>query len=144
MNLDLSVIHIVGIKAMSTMFWSWFHFNMMTLFLSYFKATSISRATLINEVRSFMGLVGYYRRFIRNFSWNFYTVTSLQRKGKKFEWTEECATNFEQLKQWLTNALVLKVADRDKEFLVCTNACKRGLGGFLMQEGMWYAMSLGN
>eukprot|EP00253_Pinus_taeda_P003044 PITA_03044 len=52
----------------------------------------------VDEVRSFMGLAGYYRRFIKNFSLITYPITSLQRKGKKFEWTEECATSFEKLK----------------------------------------------
>eukprot|EP00253_Pinus_taeda_P035514 PITA_35514 len=56
-----------------------------------------------------------------------------ERKGKKFEWTEECEASVEQLKQWLTHAPVLKIVDPDKEFLVCTDACKRGLGGVFMQ-----------
>jgi len=89
----------------------------------------------VDEVRSFMGLVGYCRRFIEKFSHISYPIMKLQKQGKKFEWTEECATIFEQLKQLLTNAPVLKIADSGKEFVVCTNACKRGLGGFLMQEG---------
>ena len=62
----------------------------------------------------------------------FLILTSLQRKGKKFEWTEECEASFEQLKQLLTHALVLKIANPNKEFLVCTNYCKRGFGGVLM------------
>jgi len=49
----------------------------------------------VDEVRSFMGLASYYRRFIKKISWISYPITSLQRKGKKFEWIEECATNFE-------------------------------------------------
>jgi len=89
----------------------------------------------VDEVRSFMGLAGYYRRFIRNFSQITYPITSLQRKGKKFEWTEECEASFERLKQLLTHALVLHIADPDKEFVVHTNACKRGLDGVLMQDG---------
>ena len=59
----------------------------------------------------------------------------MQRKGKKFEWTKECEASFEQLKQLLTHAPVLQIADPDKEFVVCTNACKRGLGGVLMHDG---------
>jgi len=42
-----------------------------------------------------MGLLGYYRRFIANFSQLAYPITSLQRKGKKFEWIEECEASFE-------------------------------------------------
>eukprot|EP00253_Pinus_taeda_P003382 PITA_03382 len=89
----------------------------------------------VDEVRLFMGLAGYYRRLIRNFSHIAYPNISLQRKGKNFEWTKECATNFEQLKRLLTNALVLKIASLDKEFVLCTDACKRGFGGVLMKEG---------
>ena len=58
----------------------------------------------VDVVRSFMSLECYYRRFIRNFSKFGYPITSLQRKGKKFEWTKECATSFEQLKHFLTNS----------------------------------------
>jgi len=81
-----------------------------------------------------MGLAGYYQWFIKNFSHISYPITSLQRKGKKFECTEECAISFEQLKHLRTNALVLKIEDHDKEFVICTDACKIGLGGVLMQE----------
>ena len=49
----------------------------------------------VDEVRSFMGLVGYYRRFIRNFPRITYLIMSLQRQGKKIEWIEECAMSFE-------------------------------------------------
>jgi len=89
----------------------------------------------VDEVRSFMGLASYYRRFIKNFSQIAYPITSLQRKGKKFKWTEECEARFEKLKQLLTHALVLRIADPNKDFVICTYACKRGLGGFLMQDG---------
>jgi len=61
----------------------------------------------VDEVRSFMGLVGYYRRFIRNLSQIAYPITSLKVKGKKFEWTEECEASFEQLKKFLIHAPVL-------------------------------------
>jgi len=89
----------------------------------------------VDEVRSFMGLVVYYRRFMRNFSQISYPITSLQRKGKKFEWMEECEARFEQLKQLLTHAPMLKIGDLDIEFFVCIDGCKRGLGGVLMQDG---------
>jgi len=89
----------------------------------------------MDEVRSFMGLASYYRRFIRNFLHIAYPITSFQRKGKKFEWTEECATIFEQFKNLLTNDLVLDIVDIDKEFVVHVDDCKRGLGGVLMQKG---------
>ena len=59
----------------------------------------------------------------------------MQSKGNKFEWKDECATIFEQLKQLLKNNTLLKILDSDKEFVVCKDACKRGLGEALMQEG---------
>eukprot|EP00253_Pinus_taeda_P029561 PITA_29561 len=89
----------------------------------------------IEDVRSFMGLEDYYKKFIRNFSHISYHITSLQRKGKKFECTEQCKASFEQLKKLLTHAPVLKVVDLDKEFVVCTDACKKEIGGALMQDG---------
>ena len=51
----------------------------------------------VDEVRSFMGLASYYRRFIRNVSCIKYSITSLQRKGKKFEWAEDCVASFNYL-----------------------------------------------
>lgn len=86
----------------------------------------------VNEVISFMGLSGYYRRFIRNFSRISYPITSLKQKGKKLEWIEECASIFKKLKNLITNSPVLKIAYPEKEFVVCTNDCKIGIGGVLM------------
>ena len=54
-------------------------------------------------------------------------------KGKKFEWIEECASNFQQFYQLLKNDLALNILDPYKHFVVCTYSCNRGLGGFLMQ-----------
>ena len=89
----------------------------------------------VDDFKPFMGLPVYYRRFMKNFTQITYPITSLQRKGNKFEWTEECVTSFYQLKKFLTSSLVIKIIDPYKEFTGCTNACKRGLGGVLMQEG---------
>jgi hypothetical protein len=63
----------------------------------------------VEEVRSFMGLAGYYRRFIARFSRIAHSITSLQRKEKKFQWTEESESSFQRLKQLLTNAPILKL-----------------------------------
>jgi hypothetical protein len=89
----------------------------------------------ITEVRSFMGLAGYYRRFIAGFSRIAHAITSLQRKEKKFQWTEQCESSFQQLKQLLTSAPILKIAHPSKDYVVCMDACKEGLGGVLSQEG---------
>jgi hypothetical protein len=89
----------------------------------------------VTEVRSFMGLVGYYKRFIVGFSRITHPITSSQRKGKKFQWTTECEMSFQQLKQLLTNAPILQIVDPNEDFVVCTDACKEGLGGVLNQNG---------
>ena len=58
----------------------------------------------------------------------------MQKKGIKFEWTPRCQESFQQLKNLPTSAPILKIADPEKDFVVCTNACNRGLGGVLMQD----------
>jgi hypothetical protein len=82
-----------------------------------------------------MGLEGNYRRFIKAFSKNGCPITSLQKKGVKFFWTPKCEERFQSLKHLLTHAPMLKIADPETDFLVCTDAYKEGLGGVLMQEG---------
>jgi hypothetical protein len=89
----------------------------------------------VSDIISFMGLEGYYRRFIKVFSKIGCPITSLQKKGVKFIWTSECEERFQQLKYLLTNAPMLKIADPNKDFLVCTDVCKEGLEGVIMQEG---------
>jgi hypothetical protein len=89
----------------------------------------------VSDIRSFMGLAGYYRRFIKGFSNIGCPITALQKKGFKFVWTSKYEEIFWELKYLLTHAPVLKIADPNNDFLVCTYACKEGLGGFLMQEG---------
>ena len=75
------------------------------------------------DVRSFMGLVRYYMRFIEGFSKVSHAITSLQKKGIKFEWTPRCEESFQQLKSLLTSASILKISDPKNDFLVCTDAC---------------------
>ena len=87
------------------------------------------------DIRSFMGLVGYYRRFIKGFSKIGCPITALQKKGVKFLWPPKCEERFQFLKHLLTQAPVLKISDPEANFLVCTDACKEGLEGVLMQEG---------
>ena len=81
-----------------------------------------------------MGLVGYYRRFIKGFSRIASLITSLQKKGVKFEWNSKCEEIFRQLKEILTSAPILKIVDPNEYFFVCTDACKEGLGGVLNQR----------
>ena len=88
----------------------------------------------VTDVRSFMGLAGYYRRFIEGFSKVVHAITSLQKKGMKFEWTLRCEESFQQLKNFITSAPVLNIVDPEKYFVVCMDACSQGLGGVLMQD----------
>jgi hypothetical protein len=85
----------------------------------------------VTEVISFMGLAGYYKRFIAGFSRITHPITSLQRKGKKFQWKKKCEMGLQQLKKLLTIAPILNIADPDEDFVVFTYACKEGLGGVL-------------
>jgi hypothetical protein len=89
----------------------------------------------VSKVRYFMGLVGYYRRFIVGFSKIAHPITSLQKKGIKSESTTECEENFDLLKELLTSAPVLNIVDPNENFVVCTYECKEGLGGVLTQNG---------
>ena len=61
----------------------------------------------VTEVRSFLGLVGYYRRFIKGFLMTAATMTRLLQKNVKFEWSRKCQASFENLKAFLSEALVL-------------------------------------
>jgi hypothetical protein len=88
-----------------------------------------------HEVRSFMGLAGYYQRFVEGFSKIEKPITTWQRKGVRYEWTKECESAFIELKRLLTSALILRVSDMENDFTVCTDASKKGLGAVLMQDG---------
>lgn len=86
-------------------------------------------------VRYFMGLVGYYRRFINILSSIAHPITSLQRKNVKFVWYEKYEASFQELKSLLTSAPILKIVYLENDFLVCMDSCIEGLGGVLMWEG---------
>jgi hypothetical protein len=89
----------------------------------------------VTKVRSFMGLAGYYRIFIGGLSKIAHPITSLQNKGVKFQWTLDWEKSFQHLKQLLISAPILRIADPNEYFIVCTNACKEGLGGAVSQNG---------
>jgi hypothetical protein len=82
-----------------------------------------------------MGLVGYFRRFVEGFSKISHPITSLQKKGVKFQWTLNCEKILQHLKQLLTSAPILRIEDPNEDFIICTYACKEGLGGVLNQNG---------
>ena len=91
--------------------------------------------TTVGEIQSFLGLAGYYRRFIENFSRIAKPMTELLKKDTKFKWTEDCEASFQELKKRLVTAPVLILPDIRKDYEVYCNASHRGLGAVLMQEG---------
>ncbi|GJR73921.1 putative reverse transcriptase domain-containing protein [Tanacetum coccineum] len=88
-----------------------------------------------SEVRSFLGLEGYYHRFIEDFSKIAKPFTVLTQKSKTFDWGEEQEDAFQTLKDKLYNAPVLAFLDRPEYFLVYCDAAGLGLGCLLMQRG---------
>jgi hypothetical protein len=96
----------------------------------------------VNQVRSFLGLVGYYRRFILNFSKISRFITELLKKGNKYVWSKECDEVFNTLKKFLTTSLLLAQLDIAKPFDVYCDASGTGLGCVLMQEERVISYSL--
>jgi len=88
----------------------------------------------ISEILSFLGLAGYYRRFIENFSKIAKPMTELLKNGVKFDWSPACEEAFQTLKDRLTTAPVLAQPDIPKSFDVYCDASRIGLGCVLMQE----------
>jgi hypothetical protein len=86
-----------------------------------------------SEIQSFLGLAGYYRRFVKDFSKMAKPMSRLLEKNKDFEWTEKCQASFEELKKQLTSAPVLILADITKMFDIYYDASRWGLGCVPMQ-----------
>ena len=63
----------------------------------------------VTDIRSFMGITGYNRRFIEGFSRIANPITSLQKKGNKFDWNQKCEESFKKLKTLLTSAPILRI-----------------------------------
>ncbi|KAL0561646.1 hypothetical protein IC582_002086 [Cucumis melo] len=97
--------------------------------------TGWTRPSTVSEVRSFLGLAGYYRRFVENFSRIATPLTQLTKKGAPFVWSKACEDSFQNLKQKLVTASVLTVPDGSGSFVIYSDASKKGLGCVLMQQG---------
>ena len=93
------------------------------------------RPTTPTEVRSFLGLAGYYRRFVEGFSSLSAPLTKLTQKETKFQWTEACERSFQELKNKLTSAPVLTLPEGLEGYAVYCDASGVGLGCVLMQHG---------
>ena len=93
------------------------------------------RPASVSEVRSFLGLASYYRRFVEGFSKIAVPLTELTRKSVRFNWSEKCETSFQELKQRLITAPVLSLPKENGKFVVYCDASKMGLGCVLMQDG---------
>jgi hypothetical protein len=91
--------------------------------------------TSVTQVCSFLVLVGYYRRFILNFSKISKPITELLKKGNKYVWSEDCDEAFKTLNKLLTTPLMLAQPDIVKPFDIYCDASGTGLGCVLMQEG---------
>ena len=97
--------------------------------------TKWPRPTNVTEVRSFLGLAGYYRRFVEGFSRLALPLTQLMRKGEKFVWTDERESSFEELKKRLVSAPILTLPSGSGGFQIYSDASKKGLGCVLTQHG---------
>ena len=88
-----------------------------------------------SDMKSFLGLAGYLRRFKDGFVSTASLLTTLSQKSKKFEWLEACEKSFQLLKDWLTLAPVLTLPEGTKGFVVYCGSSHVGLGCVLMQHG---------
>ena len=89
--------------------------------------------TAVGELRSFLGLCSYYRRYVRNFSTIARPLHRLTEKGSDFKWTQECSDAFNHLKNALITAPVLKYPSSTERFILDTDASNFGIGAVLSQ-----------
>jgi hypothetical protein len=87
------------------------------------------------EIRNFLGLAGYYRRFIKNFSKIAKPVIELLKSNMPYVWSDKCEASFKELTTFLTTTPVLTLPDASKDFMVYCDASRQGLGCVLMQGG---------
>lgn len=91
--------------------------------------------TNLKELRGFLGLTGYYRKFIQHYAIISQPLTALLKKGVMFVWTEAAETAFQTLKQALVSAPVLALPNYKLQFTIDTDACDVGIGAVLSQQG---------
>jgi hypothetical protein len=91
--------------------------------------------TSVNDIQSFLGLAGYYQRFIKGFSKISKPMTELLKKDMQFMWTPACESCFQELKKRPTTAPILVMPDMEKPLSIYCNTSGQGLGCVLMQDG---------
>ena len=96
---------------------------------------SWERPKSVFKIHSFLGLVGYYRRFIEDFSRLAAPMTRLTRNEVKFDWDDQYEGAFQELKMRLTSDPILIVSERGQGYTMYCDASKAGLGCVLMQSG---------
>ena len=91
--------------------------------------------TNVSEVHSFLGLAGYYRKFVEGFSKIATPLTNLLKNDQKFKWSDTCQHSFEELRKILTTAPALALPSGKDGYVVYSDASRQGLGCVLMQDG---------
>nr|GFC96017.1 putative reverse transcriptase domain-containing protein [Tanacetum cinerariifolium] len=86
------------------------------------------------EICQFLGLAGYYWRFIKGFSKIAKSMTKLTQKAIKFDWGEKEENDFQLIKQKLCNAPILALPEGSEDFVVYCDASHKGLGVVIMQR----------
>ncbi|GJW18229.1 putative mitochondrial protein [Tanacetum coccineum] len=109
------------------------HYEFLVMSFGLTNAPSTFQS-LKNELRRFLGLTGYYKRFIKGFAMISRPLTQLLKKGA-YKWNNEAQLAFETLKQTMISAPVLKLPDFTKEFTIKTDASRVGIRSILPQEG---------
>ena len=102
------------------------------------------RRTSPAEIRSFLGLAGYYRNIVEGFSTLASPLTKLMQKAIKFQWSDACEKSFQELKARLTMTPVLTLPEGIDGFVVYCDASRIELGCVLMQHGKVIAYASGN
>ncbi|KAL0400203.1 UNVERIFIED_CONTAM: Transposon Tf2-11 polyprotein [Sesamum radiatum] len=89
----------------------------------------------VHDLRSFLGLANYYRRFVKGYSEIARPMTDLLKKTETWNWTPQCQVSFDNLKRAMVTDPVLALPDMSKPYVVETDASDFALGGVLMQDG---------
>ena len=97
---------------------------------------SFARPSYRKMAMRFLGLAGYYRKFVANFAEVVAPLTNLLQKDVKFSWDEKCQKAFERVKNMLTNSPILQAPDFSTPFKLAVDASDIGIGGVLLQDDM--------